>query len=125
MSQGFQKVILLGNLGRDPDSRENENGEAWCVFNIAVNEGKYGTKWFSIFTSGTTAEACGKYLRTGSQVLVEGTLRGDPETGGPKLWTRNDGSSGASFEVQAFRVVFTSGSRKGEEYVEETDDFPF
>ena len=62
---------------------------------------------------GRQAEAANQYLSKGRQVLIEGRLRPDPNTGGPRLWTRNDGSIGASFEVVADRVQFLGGNGNG------------
>ena len=55
------------------------------------------------------AETCNQYLSKGRQVLVEGQLRPDPATGGPRVWTGNDGTTRASFEVNANTVKFLGG----------------
>jgi single-strand DNA-binding protein len=55
------------------------------------------------------AEVCSQYLQKGRQVLVEGHLRPDPETGGPRIWTGNDGQARASFELTASSVKFLGG----------------
>lgn len=55
------------------------------------------------------AEVCAQYLSKGRQVFVEGQLRPDRETGGPRVYERNDGSHGASFEVTALSVKFLGG----------------
>lgn len=111
----FQKVYVVGNLGRDPDIRYNEQGEAMGFFTLATNrqytfkgEKVKETMWSTVFLSGKTAENCGKYLRKGSQVLVEGRMKIDRETGGPRLFERQDGTMGASFEIVAQNVVFLS-----------------
>ena len=57
---------------------------------------------------GKQAESCNTYLQKGSSVLVEGELPPDKETGNPKVFTRSDGSSGASYEVNARTVRFLS-----------------
>jgi single-strand DNA-binding protein len=57
---------------------------------------------------GVTAENCNQYLNKGSKVLVEGRLTSDPETGGPRLFTRRDGTAGAAYEVTAGTVRFLS-----------------
>ena len=58
---------------------------------------------------GKQAEAVNQYLSKGRQVLVEGRLRPDPETGGPRIYFRQDGTAGASFEVVAHMVRFLGG----------------
>jgi len=55
-------------------------------------------------------------LKKGSKVLIEGRLNSDPETGGPRIFTRNDGTSGASYEVTAQRVVFLSSKSEDQAY---------
>ena len=82
---------------------------------------------------GKTAENCDQYLHKGSLVLVEGRLVCDPETGSPRLYSRQDGTPGTSFEVSANTVRFLSG-REGEDESEPDangsaappdDDVPF
>jgi len=79
---------------------------------------------------GKQAEAANQYLSKGRQVLVEGRLRPDPNTGGPRLWTRQDGTVGAPFEMVAERVQFLGGGNGSNgngasEPVYEEDDIPF
>ncbi len=83
---------------------------------------------------GRQAETVNEYLSKGRQVLVEGRLRPDPETGGPKLWTAQDGSVRASFEITADTVRFIGGREQsglsGEGSFEpaaaqEEDEIPF
>lgn len=113
----YQKVILIGNLGRDPEMRYTPDGTPVTNFSIATNE-KFTDRngelqervtWWRISAWRRLAETTNQYLSKGRQVMVEGTLRADPETGGPKVFTRNDGSPGSSFEVNAFTVKFLGG----------------
>lgn len=118
----YQKLILVGNLGQDPEMRYMSDGQAVANFSLACNrrwndrntgQAQEEVTWFRVSVWGRQAEACHEYLRKGRQVLVEGRLRPDPETGGPRLWTRNDGSLGASFELVAERVQFLGGNDNG------------
>jgi single-strand DNA-binding protein len=116
----YQKVIIVGNLGRDPEMRYTPQGKPFTSFSVATNrrwtnaDGTPGeeTIWFRVSTWGRTAEVCNEYLSKGQQVFVEGRLRPDPETGGPRIWTGNDGIARASFEITAFTVKFLG--RRGE-----------
>jgi single-strand DNA-binding protein len=63
---------------------------------------------------GKMAETCNQYLKKGSKVLVEGRLTADAATGGPRIWTGQDGSPRASFEVTAQTVRFLSSRSEGE-----------
>jgi len=63
---------------------------------------------------GKQAETTSQYLKKGSKVLIEGRLVPDPSTGGPKIWTRQDGTAGASFEVNANTVRFLSSRGEAE-----------
>jgi single-strand DNA-binding protein len=138
----FHKIIFVGNLGRDPEMRFMPDGQAVTNLNVACNrrwnsqvsgEQEEETTWYRVSVWGKQAEACNEYLEKGRQVLVEGRLRPDPATGGPRLWTRQDGSVGASFEVVASSVQFLgsngNGSGNGGDYagagVQESDDIPF
>ncbi len=113
----FHKITIVGNLGRDPEMRYTPGGQAVTNFTVASNrqytassgERVKETVWFRISAWGRQAETVNQYLKTGSQVLVEGRMNPDKETGGPRIWTRQDGSSAASFEITADRVVFLSG----------------
>lgn len=78
---GYQKVIAVGNLGRDPETTYAQAGTAVTKFSVAVSEKwkKDGqqqerTEWVSCVAFGRLAEVCGEYLRKGSKVLVEGKL---------------------------------------------------
>jgi single-strand DNA-binding protein len=137
----YQKLIIVGYLGRDPEMRYTPNGQAVTNFSVAASR-RYSTSdgqqvdettWYRISAWGRQAETCNQYLRKGSRVLIEGRLKPDPETGGPRLYQRQDGSWGASFEVTAQFVKFMS-SRAEDEALQanypsqqqpEEDDIPF
>ncbi|MBV6401660.1 MAG: Single-stranded DNA-binding protein [Anaerolineales bacterium] len=119
----YQKIILAGNLGRDPEMRYTPSGQAVTSFSIAVNESYTNangekvkkTIWFRITAWGKQAEICNQYLKKGQMVLVDGRMNADPSTGGPRIWTKQDGSAGASFEVTANTVRFLSRADGGGE----------
>lgn len=116
MARGFNKVVLMGNLTRDPDVRYTVERRAWARFTVAVSyswknkNGEYqdGADFVPVVAWGPLGENCGRYLKKGRPVLVEG-----------KIQTRNydapDGS-GKKYvtEVLASDVVFLGGRRDGE-----------
>ncbi len=116
----YQKVIIVGNLGGDPEMRYTPSGTPVTNFSVATNrrwtnqqgEQQEETAWFRVSCWNRLAETTNQYLNKGQQVLVEGRLRPDPDTGGPRTWTRNDGTVGASYEINAFAVKFL-GSPQG------------
>jgi single-strand DNA-binding protein len=116
----YQKMILVGNLGRDPEMRYTPGGQAVTNFSVATNrrytdssgETRDETVWFRISAWGKQAETCNQYLKKGSRVLVEGRLNGD-ENGNPRMWTGQDGSPRASFEITSQNVRFLSGRDEG------------
>jgi single-strand DNA-binding protein len=120
----YQKLFIVGNLGRDPELRYTPDGTPVCDFSVAANrrwtnaDGSPGeeTVWFRVTAWRRLAETCGQYLRKGRQVMIEGRLQADPDTGGPRVWTGNDGAARASFEVTAATVKFLGG--RGEEAAE-------
>ena len=121
----YHKLILVGYLGRDPEMRYTPSGTAVASFSVAVNDTfgeKKNTIWFRVSAWDKLAEVCNQYLNKGSQVLVEGRLIADPETGGPKMFERNDKTVGTSFEVTATTVKFLSGAKDEQE---EDDEVPF
>jgi single-strand DNA-binding protein len=83
MSDGVNKVILLGNLGKDPEVSYTQSGTARCRFPLATGETftdtagnrQDKTEWHNIVVWGKQAETCGQYLSKGRQVFVEGTIR--------------------------------------------------
>ena len=112
----YHKLILVGNLGRDPEMRYTPGGQAVCNMSVATNR-TYNdnagnqvkqTVWFRISVWGKQAESCHQYLRKGRSVLVEGRLNAD-ENGNPRMWTGQDGNSRASYEVTAETVRFLGG----------------
>lgn len=114
----FHKVLLVGNLGRDPEMRYTPSGTPVTNLSVATNEAwtdsagqrQERTIWWRVSVFGKQAEACNEYLKKGRQVLVEGRINADPKTGGPRIYQRQDGTAGASFEVTAMNVRFL-GSR--------------
>ncbi len=117
----FQRLILAGNLGRDPELKYTTGGIPIANFPVATNhkwtdpEGQVQeeTVWFRIAVYGKQAEACNEFLTKGQKVLVEGTLQADDKNGGPRIYTRKDGTPGASFEVRATTVRFLSSKGEG------------
>lgn len=118
----YQKLIIVGNLGSDPEMKYMPDGQAVTNLSVASNrrwndrvtgQQMEEVTWYRVSVWGRQAEAANQYLEKGRQVLVEGRLRPDPNTGAPRLWTRNDGSVGASFEVVADRVQFLGGNGTG------------
>ena len=118
----YQKLILVGNLGRDPEMRYLPDGTPVTTLSIATNrrwnnsDGSRGeeTTWFRVTCWRKTAEIAAQYLTKGRQVMVEGRLTPDKATGGPKVWMRQDGTAGASFEVTADRLVLLGGRQNGD-----------
>ena len=112
----YHTIILVGNLGRDPEMRYTPSGQAVTNFSVATNRQYTGsdgqlvkeTIWFRVSTWGKAAENCSQFLKRGSKVLVEGRLVPDASTGGPRIWNRQDGTPSASFEVNAQTVRFLS-----------------
>jgi single-strand DNA-binding protein len=112
----YHTVILVGNLGRDPEMRYTPAGQAVTNFSIAVNDDYTNnngerikrTIWVRVSAWGKQAENCNQFLKKGSKVLVEGRLTADASTGGPRIWTKQDGTPGSSFEVSAQTVRFLS-----------------
>ena len=118
----YQKIIIIGNLGRDPEMRYMPDGTAVTNINVATNrrwtdrasgEPRDETTWFRVSVWRRQAETVNQYLSKGSRVLVEGRLQTDPQTGGPRLFTRQDGTVGATYEITADFVRFLSGRDEG------------
>jgi single-strand DNA-binding protein len=118
------KVILVGNLGRDPEIRYLPSGQTVASFSVATTErfkGRDGqmrdqTEWHNVVVYGKQAETCGQYLKKGRQVYIEGRLT-------TRQWEAKDGSGKRSrTEIVALRVQFLGG-RAGAASSEEGQDF--
>jgi single-strand DNA-binding protein len=113
----YHKIFLLGFLGRDPELRYLGDGAPVCNMSVAISEKwttdsgeqKERTIWWKVTARRRLAETCNQYLSKGSQVFVEGRMRADEKTGGPRIYTRNDGTPGSSFEITAMLVKFLGG----------------
>lgn len=116
----YHKIIIVGNLGRDPEMRYTPDGTPVTSFSVATNRRWTGsdgqqqeeTVWFRVTAWRRMAEVCNQYLQKGRQVLIEGQLKPD-ENGGPRVWTGNDGVARASYEVTALTVKFLGGRGEG------------
>jgi single-strand DNA-binding protein len=112
----FNKVILVGNLGRDPELRYAPSGTPIASFTMATNERRKGkdggeptdiTTWFRVTVFGRQAENVSQYLTKGRPVYVEGRLNLDE-------WTDKDGKPRYTLEVTATDVQFLGGGQQAE-----------
>ena len=126
----YQKLIVIGHLGRDPETRATNGGKPMCTFPLAVEgprkngDGEAETVWFDVVTFNKTAEICPQYLAKGSKVLVEGKLNA------PRTFERRDGETGVALSLWADRVQFLDSRRRdgqaeGGPAAEASDDIPF
>lgn len=110
----FNKITLVGNLGRDPELRYTPQGTPVCSFTMATNERRKDrsgesqdvTTWFKITLWGRQAETAAQYLTKGRPVYIEGRLRVEE-------WTDKDGGKRHTIEVNATDMQFIGG--RGEE----------
>ncbi len=129
------KVILLGNLGRDPELKYTPNGTPVANFTVATNEtwkDKEGnkqehTEWHRVVVWGKLAEICGEYLHKGRQVYIEGSIRS-------RTYKDRDGNDRTAVEIRADNLVMVgkgegrgeSGQNAAEKEPEYSDeDIPF
>jgi len=107
---GINKVILLGNLGKDPEVRSTPGGLTICRFSLATGERKKDqsgqwvdhTEWHNIVTFGRTAENCQRFLKKGRQAFVEGRIR-------TNKWQDKEGKDRYTTEILADTVQFVGG----------------
>lgn len=112
----YNRVILAGNLTRDPELRYIPSGQAVTNFTVAINrnyitqagERREETNFIPVVVWGKQAENCNQYLSKGSPVLVEGRLQ-------QRSWETQEGQKRTIIEVVADRVVFLGGARPVEE----------
>jgi len=146
MARGINKVILIGNLGQDPETKSLPSGSAVTNIRVATTEGwkdkqtgekKEATEWHSVVFFDRMAEIAGQYLKKGSKVYIEGSLR-------TRKWQDKNGNDRYTTEVRAtdMQMLDSKGGggsgggsyeRKGEaatpapvaEKSFEDDDIPF
>lgn len=132
MSKGVNKIILVGNLGRDTEVRHTQGGSAIANVTIATTDSRKdkqsgewveNTEWHRVVFFGRLAEVAGEYLRKGSQVYVEGRLQ-------TRKWTDKDGVERYSTEVVAGEMQMLggrqdqqSGQQKGQQSRPPADEF--
>lgn len=98
----WMNLEFVGRVGRDPQMRYMPSGQAVCNFSVAVDTGRDESKhstWFQVSCFGKTAEFATKHVHVGKRVLVMGVLNSDIKTGNPRMWQRQDGTAGASYDV--------------------------
>ena len=110
MARGLNKVILIGNLGQDPELRYTGNGTAVCNMRLATTEsfkdsnGEWvdKTEWHNVVAWSRLAEICNEYLRKGSQVYFEGSLQ-------TRSWEDRDGNTRYTTEVKVKEMLLLGG----------------
>lgn len=110
----LNRVVILGNLGQDPELRYTQSQKAVCTLRVATNEvsgsgesKKEHVEWHSIVVWDKIAENCSRYLTKGRQVLVEGRLQ-------TRAWEDKDGTKRYTTEIVANNVQFVGGAPQGE-----------
>jgi len=116
MSQGLNRALLIGRLGKDPELTYTQGGTARCRFSLATSESykdqagewQERTEWHNVVAWGKQAESAGKYLTKGSQACIDGKIQTrsweDQKTGEKKYMT----------EINAQRVIFLGGGEAGQ-----------
>lgn len=131
---GLNKVMIIGNLGKDPEMRFTANGSAVANFNVAVSrqyagsdgERREDTEWFTVVAWNKLAEQCNQFLQKGKKVYVEGRLQ-------TRSWDGQDGQKRYRTEVVAQEVQFLdrAGGPGGgprdpmDSDITDPDDLPF
>jgi single-strand DNA-binding protein len=131
MSRGLNKVMIIGNLGRDPEMRYTPSGKPVTTFSVATSrtwstsdgEKREETEWFNVVAWSSLAEICKQYLTKGQQVYIEGRLQ-------TRHWDDQEGNKHTSVEIVANEMIILSERREtGEGSTEsessEEEEFPF
>ena len=122
---GLNKVMIIGNLGADPEMRYTANGKAVTSFRVAVSRSYQGaegdrreeTEWFQVVTWDRLAELCSQFLQKGRKAYVEGRLQ-------TRSWEGQDGQKHYRTEVIAQTVLFLDSAGGGAARMEHFDDQP-
>jgi single-strand DNA-binding protein len=114
MARGVNKVILIGNLGADPELRYTSGGTAVCNIRLATNESYKDsngetvekTEWHSVVAWARLAEICGQYLKKGSMIYIEGSLQ-------TRQWEDRDGNTRYTTEIKAQEMQMLDSRESG------------
>ncbi len=114
MARGVNKVILVGNLGSDPEVRYTQSGTAVANFNVATNESYKNregelvekTEWHRIVAWSRLAEICAEYLKKGEKVYIEGSLQ-------TRQWEDKDGNTKYTTEIKAAEMMMLGDGGAG------------
>ena len=130
MSRGLNKIMIIGNLGRDPEMRYTPSGRPVTTFSVATSrtwntsdgEKRVETEWFNVVAWSSLAEICKQYLTKGQQVYIEGRLQ-------TRHWDDPEGNKHTSVEIVANEMIILGDRREAGETAEpetvEEDEFPF
>ena len=131
MSRGLNKVMIIGNLGRDPEMRYTPSGRPVTTFSVATSrswntsegEKHVETEWFNVVAWSNLAEICKQYLTKGQQVYIEGRLQ-------TRRWDDQEGNKHTSVEIVANEMIILGERREATESSAETEsieeeEFPF
>ncbi len=132
MSRGLNRVMIIGNLGRDPEMRYTPSGRPVTTFSVATSrswntsegEKRIETEWFNVVAWSSLAEICKQHLTKGQQVYIEGRLQ-------TRYWDDAEGTKHTSVEIVANEMIIlgerrdTSESNTSETNTVEEDEFPF
>lgn len=100
----MNKIIIIGNLTKDPETRVIQSGKSVCSFDVAVNDrrgGQDNTTYFRVSAWEKIGEICQRYLSRGKKVMVSGSVNA-------RAYTKSDGSVAASLEINANDIEFLS-----------------
>lgn len=129
MSNDLNSCAFIGRLGKEPEMKYLQSGDAVCNFSIAVgwkSKDKEGAEWVNITAFGKLGEVCGQYLHKGSQVFVQGRFKTDK-------YTDKNGVEKYSTKIQAEKIQFLGKNEAADAIapvaeapkVDESDDIPF
>jgi single-strand DNA-binding protein len=130
MMRGLNKVMVIGNVGRDPEMRYIPSGKPVTSFSVATSrswtnsdgERREETEWFNVVAWGNLAEICKQHLRRGQQVYIEGRLQ-------TRSWEDHEGKKRFRTELVASEMILLGGRRSASEAIESTGvgegEFPF
>jgi single-strand DNA-binding protein len=132
MSRGLNKVMIIGNLGRDPEMRYTPSGRPVTTFSVATSRSwntadgdkRVETEWFNVVAWSSLAEICKQHLTKGQQVYIEGRLQ-------TRHWDDAEGNKHTSVEIVANEMIILGERRDSSETASseadsvEEDEYPF
>ena len=115
----YQQITIIGNLGKDPVSKQSNNGKQYAQVSLATSrslgQGQKETTWWTVTAWEKSGQYLCSYAQKGSLVMVTGRIVCDAQTGGPRVWVDQNGNTRSAFEIVANEIKILNGFKNDDQ----------